>query len=94
MKDLASMKEVLLRTILNCSSKEDCAALLDDLCTYQEVEQMAQRAAAAKLLTEGRTYAEIVEETGISSATLSRVSRALRHGTGAYAKLLPKDEDK
>ena len=89
-KDAASMTDILLCTLLNCQNKQDCAALLEDLCTYQEIEQMAQRAAAAQLLLEGKTYAEIVEETGISSATLSRVSRALRHGTGAYARLLPK----
>ena len=50
---------------------------------------MAQRAAAAKLLAEGKTYAEIIAATDISSATLSRVSRALRHGSGGYAKFLP-----
>ena len=70
---------------------EDFAALLSPAAA-PFLEQMAQRAAAAQLLLEGKTYAEIVEETGISSATLSRVSRALRHGTGAYARLLPKAE--
>ena len=92
MKESEKMLDILYATLLNCKTKEDAAALLADLCTYQEIEQMAQRAAAAQLLLEGKTYAEIVEETGISSATLSRVSRALRHGTGAYARLLPKAE--
>ena len=54
---------------------------------------MAQRITAAKLISEGKTYAEIIEHTGISSATLSRVSRALRHGSGGYAKFLPKEEN-
>ena len=52
---------------------------------------MAQRAAAAKLLLEGKTYAEIMDSTEISSATLSRVSRAVRHGSGGYARLIPRD---
>lgn len=92
MKELASMQDLLYSTILNCKTKEDVAALLSDLCTYQEVEQMAQRAAAAKLLREGKTYAEIIDETGISSATLSRVSRSLRRGGGGYARFLPQDQ--
>ncbi len=91
MKESAQMEDILYRTILNCETKEDCAALLGDLCTYQEIEKMAQRAAAAKLLAEGKTYLEIIEETGISSATLSRVSKEYRHGRGGYAKFLPKD---
>ena len=84
------MTKVLYETLLNCRTEEDLAALLADLCTYQEVEQMAQRA-AAKLLIEGKTYAEIIAQTDISSATLSRVSRAVRHGSGAYVRFLPKD---
>lgn len=92
MKDAASMTDILLCTLLNCQNKQDCAALLEDLCTYQEIEQMAQRAAAAKLLSEGKTYAEIIEQTGISSATLSRVSKELHRGHGGYARCLPGDE--
>lgn len=89
MKESEAMLNVLYGALENCKTKEDFAALFADLCTYQEIEQMAQRAAAAKLLTEGKTYAEIIAATDISSATLSRVSRALRHGSGGYAKFLP-----
>lgn len=91
MKGSLEMQKVLCETMLNCKTEEDLSALLADLCTYQEVEQMAQRAAAAKLLIEGKTYAEIIAQTDISSATLSRVSRAVRHGSGAYARFLPKN---
>ena len=90
MKDMGHMTEILYRAVLNCKTEEDCAALLGDLCTYQEIGQMAQRAAAAKLILEGKTYAEIIESTGISSATLSRVSKEVRHGRGGYARFLPK----
>ncbi len=91
MKESAQMVSLLYQTILNCKTEQDCAALFGDLCTYQEIEKMAQRAAAAKLLAEGKTYAEIIEQTGISSATLSRVSKEYRHGRGGYAKFLPKN---
>ena len=90
MKETERMADVLYSTLCNCRTKEDFAALFADLCTYQEVEQMAQRAAAAQMLTEGKTYAEIIAQTDISSATLSRVSRALHHGSGGYARFLPR----
>ena len=93
MKESGVMTDILFRTVLNCKSMEDCADLFADLCTYQEIEQMAQRAAAAKLISEGKTYAEIIELTGISSATLSRVSKAVHRGNGGYARLLPGSED-
>ncbi len=91
MRESEEMVSLLYATVLNCKTQEDCAALFGDLCTYQEIEKMAQRTAAAKLLSEGKTYAEIIEETGISSATLSRVSKEVRHGRGGYAKFLPRN---
>ena len=90
MIDPEEMLKILCRTMLNCKTEEDCKVLLEDLCTYQETEQMSQRAMAAKLLLEGKTYAEIIECTEISSATLSRVSRAVRHGSGGYNRLIPR----
>ncbi|RXZ58074.1 TrpR-related protein YerC/YecD [Candidatus Borkfalkia ceftriaxoniphila] len=91
MNENGDMTKILCRTLLNCKTEEDCLALLSDLCTFQEQEQMAQRVAAAKLLLEGKTYAEIMDSTEISSATLSRVSRAVHHGSGGYARLIPRD---
>ncbi len=66
---------------------EDFRLLLDDLCTFKELEQMAGRIAAAKLFIEGKTYNQVINETKISSATLSRVSRCVQHGKG-YRKFL------
>ncbi len=66
---------------------EDFRLLLDDLCTYKEIEQMAGRIAAAKLFMEGKTYNQVIEATNISSATLSRVSRCVQRGVG-YRKFL------
>ncbi len=66
---------------------EDIRLLLEDLCTFKEVENMAERCAAAKLLMEGNTYAQVMEQCNISSATLSRVSRCVQYGKG-YNKVL------
>lgn len=62
-------------------------ALFDDLCTVKELENMAERIYAARLLMEGKTYAQVMEKSSISSATLSRVSRCVQYGNG-YSKLL------
>lgn len=77
----------LFELILSLNTVEDCRLLFEDLCTFKEVEQMAQRVKAARLLIEGKTYSQVIEETDISSATLSRVSRCVQYG-GGYAKFL------
>ena len=77
----------LYELLIKLDNIEDCQLLLDDLCTRKEVEKMADRIYAAKLLMEGKTYNQVIAETNISSATLSRVSRCVQYGTG-YTKLL------
>ena len=77
----------LYEVILKLDSVEDYKALFEDLCTYKEIEQMAQRVEAAALLKQGMTYNKVIEQTEISSATLSRVSRALQFGEG-YKKFV------
>lgn len=79
--------EELYRLILSIDNMEDCKALFDDLCTQKEIEKMAERIHAAKLLIAGNTYAQVIAESDISSATLSRVSRCVQYGNG-YSKLL------
>ena len=79
--------EAMLRLILDLSSMEDCRALFEDLCTRKEIEKMAERVYAAKLLMEGKTYNQVIAQTDISSATLSRVSRCVQYGNG-YSRLL------
>ena len=81
--------DALYELLLKLESKEECAALLEDLCTRKEVENMAERAFAAKLLLEGNTYNQVIAQTSISSATLSRISRCVQYGDG-YSKLLKK----
>ena len=77
----------LYRIIADLSTVEECQMLFDDLCTKKEVEKMAERIYAAKLLLQGKTDNQVIAETDISSATLSRVSRCVQYGEG-YAKFL------
>lgn len=79
--------EALYQLILKLDNMEDCRALFDDLCTRKEVEKMAERLYAAKLLMEGNTYNQVMSQADISSATLSRVSQCVQYGAG-YSKLL------
>ena len=90
MSDLKKKKKMiddLYDTLLRLKDRKQCKALLEDLCTKQEVEQMACRIKAAKLLMAGETYNEVIEKTNISSATLSRVSRCVKYGKG-YNEML------
>lgn len=77
----------LYHLFVQIDNVEDCRALLEDLCTRKEVEKMAERVYAAKLLMEGKTYSQVIAETNISSATLSRVSQCVQYGRG-YSSLL------
>ncbi len=77
----------LFKAVLSLKNEQECQDFFDDLCTNKEIEQMAQRVCAAKLLMEGKTYNQVIEETDISSATLSRVSRCVQYGKG-YSEIL------
>ena len=79
--------EYLFRLIASIDNADDCRALFEDLCTVKEVENMAERLYAAKLLMDGNTYNQVMQQSDISSATLSRVSRCVQYGKG-YSKLL------
>lgn len=72
-KKIAALYEIITKL----QTPEECEILFEDLCTNKEVEKMAERLHAAKLLLEGKTYNQVIEETDISSATLSRVSRCV-----------------
>ena len=89
-EDIKSFNKELFEAILSLKTVEDCKSFFEDLCTYKELDSMAQRLTAAKLLLSGETYEKIIKETDISSATLSRVSRCVKYGTG-YKKVLNKN---
>ena len=77
----------LYQIIADIHDPKDVEALFEDLCTRKEVENMAERVFAAKLLMEGNTYNQVMAQADISSATLSRVSRCVQYGSG-YSRLL------
>ena len=77
----------LYKSLLNLKTEKDCELFLKDLCTVKELDSMAQRVKAAKLLLNGETYETIIKKTDISSATLSRISRCVKYGEG-YKNLL------
>ena len=84
---MADNKMEFCKLLASVTDPEDVALLLEDLCTLKEVDNMAERLAAARLLLAGKTYNQVMESCRISSATLSRVSRCVRHGKG-YTKVL------
>ena len=92
MKQTAKQEHIrqLFELITSLDNVDDCRALFDDLCTVKEVENMAERCFAAKLLLEGNTYSQVMAQADISSATLSRGSRRVQYGSG-YSKLLKEE---
>ena len=66
---------------MTLESEEECRRLFEDLCTPKEIKSLAQRFAVAKMLSEGKVYNDIVEQTGASTATISRVSRTMSEGS-------------
>lgn len=71
--------------VLLLKDKEECYRFFEDACTINEILAIAQRFAVAKMLEEKRTYIEIAENTGASTATISRVNRSLNYGQDGYA---------
>ena len=80
----------LYNEILKLESVDECSKFFDDLCTINELESMLQRIKAAKMLLDGKTFNEVIEETKISSTTLSRVSKCIKYGEGGYKEVLSK----
>ena len=80
----------LMDTIAKLKTREECYDFFEDVCTIKEILDMSKRLEAAKLLDKGLNYKDIIAEIGISTATLSRVSKALHYGTGGYKKAIKK----
>ena len=79
----------LYELIASITDPEEIRALFDDMCTRKEIDNMAERIFAAKLLLQGNTYSQVMAQADISSATLSRVSRCVQYGKG-YRQVLQK----
>ena len=80
--------ELLIKAILSLETAEECANFLEDLMTRKEISDAAQRILVAKLLSEQTVYSKIAEETGASTATISRVNRSYLYGAGGYRAVL------
>lgn len=76
--------ENLFDAVLTLESKEECFKFFEDLCTVGELLSLSQRFAVASMLRDKKTYLEIAEETGASTATISRVNRSLSYGEDGY----------
>ena len=72
------------KAILSLNTAEECAKFFEDVCTIKELQSMAQRMQVAKELSASKNYLQVYEDTGVSSATISRVNKCLQYGAGGY----------
>ena len=79
--------DFLFKAILSLETLEECYDFFEDLCTVQELKTLSQRVVVAKMLSEKSVYTDIVEQTGASTATISRVNRSLQYGCDGYDKI-------
>jgi TrpR-related protein YerC/YecD len=82
----------LFQGILMLHNQEECLNFFEDLCTESELQEMARRLQAAKMLKNNYIYSEIAEQTGLSTATISRVNRCLKYGNDGYITILERLE--
>jgi len=78
----------LCDAVLSLQTREECYRFFEDVCTVNELVSLSQRFEVARMLTEKRTYLEIAQKTGASTATISRVNRALIYGSDGYQMVL------
>lgn len=85
--------EQLFEAILLLETKEECYNFFQDIATIGEIKALGQRLEVARMLKEGYTYDHIVDETGVSTATISRVKRSLEYGEDGYNLILARLEE-
>jgi TrpR-related protein YerC/YecD len=78
----------LFKAILLLKNIDECYNFFEDICTIPEIKALAQRLEVAKMLDEGKTYTDICEKTGASTATISRVNKCLNYGADGYKNVL------
>lgn len=86
--------DFLFEAILCLKNKEECYTFFEDICTINELLSISQRFEVAKMLREEKTYLEIAEKTGASTATISRVNRSLNYGNDGYDMVFERMEKK
>lgn len=84
--------DALFDAILTLQDRDECYRFFEDLCSIAELKSIAQRFAVARMLHDGKVYSEIVEATGASTATISRVNRALTNGCDAFKMVFDRME--
>ena len=84
--------DALFEAILSLQTVEECYKFFEDACTVKEILEIAQRLKAAKMLKSGSNYIEVFKETGMSTATISRVSKCLEYGGGGYSIVIDRAE--
>ena len=90
LKEMPEQTGLLYEAVLALETPEECRAFFQDLCTVAELRAMSQRLEVAQLLDQGLIYNDILQRTGASSATISRVNRALQYGADGYKTVLPR----
>lgn len=85
--------DFLFEAVLALKNMEECYDFFEDLCTVQELKTLSQRIAVAKMLSDKRVYTDIVNKTGASTATISRVNRSLHYGCDGYDKIFARLEE-
>lgn len=90
LKDQAT--DFLFEAILSLQTTAECYSFFEDICTIAEIKSLSQRLHVAIMLRQGRTYTEICEATGVSTATISRVNRSLEYGADGYKMVLDRLE--
>ncbi|MBQ0042789.1 MAG: helix-turn-helix domain-containing protein [Lachnospiraceae bacterium] len=86
--------EKLLDAVLCLKNKEEASKFFEDLCTVNEMISLSQRLEVADMLKEGKTYLDIAEKTGASTATISRVNRSLNYGADGYELVIDRLKQK
>ncbi len=84
----------LFDAILTLENKEECYNFFEDLCTVNELLALSQRFSVARMLKEKKTYLEIAEKTGASTATISRVNHSLNYGSDGYELIFKRLDEK
>ncbi len=84
----------LFEAILSLENIEECYRFFDDIATMSEIQSISQRLQVAKMLTEGKTYSAIENETKASTATISRVRRCINYGSDGYLMVLDRIKEK
>lgn len=94
MKKTEQNIKLMYKAILTLKNQKECEMFFEDLCTPQELNAISQRLGVASMLVEGKVYNDIVDETGASTATISRVNRTINYGKGGYKLAIDRIVDK